>query len=99
MRTLLKVTIPVETGNRTIQDGTLSGVMDQMMNRIKPEAAYALTEDGKRTVLIFFDMKDPSEIPPIAEPFFMKLNAAVQFSPVMNPQELQAGLGKAAKDF
>ena len=35
---------------------------------------------GLRTMLVFFDMKDPSEIPPIVEPFF-SLNAKVDLVP------------------
>jgi hypothetical protein len=39
-----------------------------------------------------FDLKDPSEIPAIAEPFFLNLNAKVEFSPVMNAEDLKKGL-------
>jgi hypothetical protein len=44
-----------------------------------------------------FDMKDASSIPVVAEPFFMGLNADVQFTPVMNADDLKAGLEKAMK--
>lgn len=99
MRMLLRLTIPVEAGNRTILDGTLPQVMESMMNRLKPEAAYFIADHGQRTALIFFDMTNPTEIPGIAEPFFMKLNAAVEFIPAMNAEDLQAGLAEAAKAF
>ncbi len=39
------------------------------MNKLKPEAAYFLPEHGLRSAIMFFDMKDASEIPGIAEPF------------------------------
>ncbi len=41
-----------------------------------------------------FDLKDSSDLPRIAEPFFMGLNATVEFTPVMNADDLKAGLGK-----
>jgi hypothetical protein len=48
-----------------------------------------------RTALIFFDMADSTEIPPAAEPFFMALDAEISFEPVMNADEMRAGVGKA----
>ena len=42
--------------------------------------------------MIVFDMTEPSEIPKVAEGLFNKLNAAVSFHPVMNPEDLKKGL-------
>jgi hypothetical protein len=95
MRTLIKVTIPVEAGNRTIKDGSLPRVVQATLEKLRPEAAYFFTEGGKRTCLMVADLKDPSSIPEIGEPFFMALDAQVEFVPVMNAQELQAGLARA----
>jgi hypothetical protein len=44
-----------------------------------------------------FDLKDPSEIPSIAEPFFLNFNAKVAFCPVMNAEDLQKGLAALQK--
>ena len=99
MRMMLKVTIPVEAGNRTIKDGTLPRTMQSTLERLKPEAAYFLAEDGKRTALFFFDMQDVSQIPVIAEPFFMGMDASLTIVPVMNGEDLQKGLAGAAKNF
>ena len=49
-------------------------------------------EDGKRSGMIVFDMTDPSQIPKIAEPLFMSVNAAVEFLPVMNADDLRRAL-------
>ncbi len=94
MRTMMRVTIPVEAGNRALADGSLAKTIESAMESLKPEAAYFLATGGERSALLFFDLADSSDIPPIAEPFFTKLNASVEFSPVMNAEELQAGLGK-----
>jgi hypothetical protein len=95
MRMLLKVQIPTETGNAAIKDGTLASVVKQALEGLNAEAAYFTAEDGMRTALIFFEMTDSSDIPAAAEPFFSGLNAQVTFSPVMNPEELGAGVAKA----
>ena len=73
MRMMLKV-IPVEAGNKAVKDGTLARTMQRTMERLKPEAAYFLAEDGKRTGLFFFNMQDVSQIPVIAEPLFMGMD-------------------------
>jgi hypothetical protein len=94
MRTMMRVTIPVEAGNRAIADGTLPKTIEAAMESLKPEAAYFVDTGGKRSALLFFDLADASDIPSIAEPFFQNLNASVEFSPVMNAEDLQAGFGK-----
>jgi hypothetical protein len=92
MRTLLKISIPVEQGNKTIIDGTLPQILQNVLGRIQPEAAYFMTMNGKRTGLIVFDLADPSQIPAIGEPLFQGLNAEIEFAPVMNQQDLMKGL-------
>ena len=99
MRMLLRVSIPVETGNAAAKAGTLGSTVEQILADLKPEAAYFFADDeGRRSASIVFDMKDSSEIPALAEPWFLAFNAKVSFRPVMNPQDLaKAGpsIGKA----
>ena len=92
VRTLLKVSLDVEAANKAIKNGVLGQVIDSTIEMIKPEASYFLPEAGKRTAYFFFDLQDSSKIPPIAEPWFMKLHAEVSFIPVMNYDELGKGL-------
>ena len=103
MRMLLRVSIPVEAGNAAAKAGTLGSTVEQILADLKPEAAYFFADDnGHRSGSIVFDMKDTSEIPAVAEPWFLAFNAKVSFRPVMNPQDLaKAGpsIGKAAKQY
>lgn len=94
MRTLLKITVPVEAGNKALQDGSLPRLVHNTLEALHPEAAYFCTEAGQRAAFMVFDLKDPAEIPVIAEPLFLGLNAQVEFLPVMNAQDLQNGLTK-----
>jgi hypothetical protein len=99
MRMLLKVQMEVEAGNRAIKDGSLTETLDRVMGQIQPEAAYFTALDGKRTALIFFDLEDPSQIPSVAEPFFMAVDAAIDIVPAMTPDDVRAGLEQASKSF
>ncbi len=95
MRTMIRITVPVDAGNKAIQDGTLPKTIADTMERLKPESAYFFTDRGVRTSIMIVDFKDVSDIPAIAEPLFMALAAAVEFIPVMNAEELKKGLSKA----
>jgi len=92
MRTLLRITVPVEAGNIAIRDGRLQKLIASNLETLKPEAAYFYPERGQRSAIFVFDMKDSSEIAKIAEPFFLELNATVEYFPVMNPDDLTKGL-------
>jgi hypothetical protein len=94
MRMLMKVQMPTGPGNDAIKDGSLPQIMASSLEALKAEAAYFTAENGMRTALIIFDMTDSSDIPPAAEPFFQGLDAKITLSPVMNAQEMQAGVGK-----
>ena len=92
MRMMLKVTFPTEVGNRVLQDGSFSTIMEEIMSRLKPEAAYFVADRGRRSAMVFFDMQDTSDIPAIAEPLFVGLHAEIELLPVMNIDDLQKGL-------
>jgi len=103
MRMLLRVSIPVETGNAAAKAGTLGSTIEQIVADLKPEAVYFLADDdGQRSCSIVFDMKDTSQIPALAEPWFLAFNAKLLLRPVMNPQDLgTAGpsITKAAQKY
>ena len=96
MRMMARVTVDVEKGNDAIRTGNMAKVIGDFMERAKPEAAYFTAYQGKRTGIFFLDVKDSSQLPPLFEDFFHKLNADIEFTPVMNSDELKAGLGAYA---
>jgi len=101
MRMLMRVSIPVKAGNDAVKGGSLVTVVQKFLAEHKPEAAYFYADDnGQRCCSIVLEMKDTSEIPSLAEPFFLAFNAQVTFRPVMNAQDLAAaapGIEKAVK--
>jgi len=89
MRFMLKVTMPVETGNALARKGTLGSTLNTILQDLKPEAVYFTEIGGQRTAFIVLDMTDTSQIPAIAEPFFIALQASVEFHAVMLPSDLE----------
>ena len=76
MRILLKFDLSLEAGNEAVCSGKIAELNHSLMERIQPEAAYYSTENGKRISYIFFDLKDPSQLPAIAEPLFQDLRCS-----------------------
>ncbi|HET7304958.1 MAG TPA: hypothetical protein VFJ12_10470 [Segeticoccus sp.] len=96
MRCMLKIDVDTDAGNKAISDGTLPKIIQQVMDRTKPEATYYATESGCRSAYLFFDLADPADIPLIAEPLFLHLGARVTIVPAMNSDDLQRGLAQLA---
>jgi len=103
MRMLLRASIPVEIGNAAIKAGTLGSTIEKIVAGLKPEAVYFSPDDnGARSISVVFDMTDSSQLPGIAEPFFLAFNAKVSLRPVMTRQDLAAGaagIAAAVKNF
>lgn len=95
MRMLLTIRLPHETFNTAVVDGSVGTKMKAILDATKPEAVYFTEMNGLRTVVMIVDLKKPSVIPALAEPWFLSFNADVEFHVVMSPEDLQqAGLEK-----
>lgn len=92
MRVMIKFSLPVESGNTAIRTGKLGTVMHQIIDDLKPEAAYFFTTGGERGGLFVVEMQDSSQIADIAERFFFGLNAKVELVPVMSATDLEKAL-------
>ncbi len=95
MRTLVKISLETTAANAAIKSGELAKLIASTMTKLKPEAAYFATDNGRRAAFMVFDMKEPSDIPGIAEPWFMATHASVEFLPVMTAEDVKTGLERA----
>ncbi len=89
MRFLVKARMDTEKANALARQGKLGETVGAILAEQKPEAAYFALEDGKRTAFLFLNLDDPSELPAIAEPWFLAFNAEVESEPAMIAEDLQ----------
>ena len=99
MRTLIRIIPEVEKANEAIANGTFERLLEETMERLRPEAAYFFAEGGRRSANLICDLIDQADIPSIAEPWFMEVNATVEFFPCMNAEDVQRGLAKARENM
>ena len=102
MRFLLKVRMDTEKANDLARQGKLGEVIGAIVAEQKPEAVYFALDNGKRTGFLFLNMDDPSDLPGIAEPWFLAFNAEIEAQLAMVPEDLQkAGpaIEAAVKNF
>lgn len=97
MRTLMQVEIDRDTANELIDEGMMSDVLNRILGNLKPEAAYFHPRNGRRCMTLVVDIPDEASIVPICEPFFMELNASIEFYPCMNADDLQTGFSRLTK--
>ena len=100
MRMTVDFSLPLEPFNSLVKNGTAGQKIQKILADIKPEAVYFSERNGKRGGSMIVNLADPSQIPSIAEPFFLTFDASVEFHVVMGPDELErAGLDDLAKKW
>ena len=88
MRVIMLVQFPIEPFNTATRNGTVGAKMKQILDDLKPEAAYFTERDGRRGGIFVVDMQSSSDIPRFAEPWFLSFNAEVEFRIAMTPEDL-----------
>lgn len=100
MKMLLTVEFPLEPFNSLVRSGKVGEIVGRILETIKPETAYFSEQDGKRGGIFVIDVKNPSDVPFFAEPFFLNFHASCKFRILMSPDDLQkAGLAELGKKW
>ena len=93
MRMIVDMDLPIEPFNTLVRNGKAGEIIGRIMEDLKPEAAYFSERHGKRGGILIVDVASPSDVPRIAEPFFLNFNAELRFRICMSPEDLaNAGL-------
>jgi hypothetical protein len=100
MKMLLTVTMPHEPFNTLVRNGTAGNTLGQILDAMKPEAAYFTEQHGMRCAMFVVNLQSASDVPKFAEPFFLKFEADCEFRILMSPEDLQkAGLEQLGKTW
>jgi hypothetical protein len=100
MRMLVQVKIPPEEFNAAVRDGSVGKKIERILQETKPEAVYFTEYEGQRGAVMIVDLKDSSQVPFFAEPWFLLFNADVEFHVAMTPEDLgRAGLDALGKKW
>jgi hypothetical protein len=91
MKVLLFVTFPHQPFNAAVKDGSVGAKLNRILEAIKPEAVYFTELHGQRTAVLAVNLPDASQIPSLAEPWFLTFEADVEVRPFMGPDDLKKG--------
>jgi hypothetical protein len=94
MRVLVRAKIPIDAGNKMVQDPNFLKNLEQYMNKVKPEAAYFMPIDGDRAMAFIININNDYEMPSIVEPLFQEMGAKVEVVPVVNFDDLKKGISQ-----
>lgn len=100
MRMIMHVTMPHESFNTAIRDGSVGSTLNRILDDLKPETALFTERNGHRGGFMVVDVADASDIPRLAEPWFLAFGADVEFRVAMTPDDLsRAGLDALGKTW
>lgn len=89
MRILLSIRIPHEPFNTSVRQGTSGTILKRILEDAKPEAVYFTEQDGRRGCVMVVNLNDASDIPALAEPWFLNFQADCEFRVAMTPEDLE----------
>jgi hypothetical protein len=92
MRVMVRFSFSADAGNAAIRTGKLEKVFRQLIEDLKPEAAYFHAVEGDRGGFFVVNMQESSQIADIAERLFYGVNAKIELVPVMTADDLRKGL-------
>jgi hypothetical protein len=97
MKFIVEASFPLEPFNSYVRTGVAGQKIGQVLDSIKPEAAYFTDNGVGRGALLIVDLPDMSHVPHVTEPLMLTFDAAVHYRIAISPADLQsAGLERYA---
>jgi uncharacterized Fe-S cluster-containing protein len=84
MKLMMTIKIPVEHGNQAVKDGSMAKAFENLMDKIKPEAAYFSMLDGYRAAYLVYELDEQYKLLDLHEPMFAAMGALIDERPVLN---------------
>jgi hypothetical protein len=92
MRVMVSFTFPTDSGNEAVKSGRMDKILPQIMEDLKPEAAYFYPHNGLRSGHFIVNMEDSSQILEVGERLRFGVGGTVEMTPVMNAEDIQKGM-------
>ena len=89
MRLMMTIRIPVEHGNKAIQDGSMGKAFERLFEAVKPEATYFSMLDGYRAAYIVYELDEQYKLLDLHEPLFAAMGALIDERPVLNWDDME----------
>jgi hypothetical protein len=100
MKFVVEIMIPNEPFNTFVREGTAGQKIRRVLEETRPEAIYFTTQDHHRGGVAIYNLNDASQIPGIAEPWFLSFDATMDARPCMTPEDLgKSGLDQIGKKW
>jgi hypothetical protein len=96
---MVKFRFPTDNGNDLLKGGRMDKILPQIMEDLKPEAAYFYPEEGLRAGHFIVQVDDSSQILEIGERLWLGLGGDVEMVPVMAPEDLQKLFPRSRESF
>jgi hypothetical protein len=100
MKMLMHVTFPNEPFNALVKKGTVTILLEEILEEIKPFSIWFTEENGMRAAILIINVTNASGVPFYSEPFYLNFDAEIHFRIVMSPEDLKdSGLEAMGKKW
>jgi hypothetical protein len=95
VKILFNITFPVERFNELARKGTAGQKLASILEATKPESIYFTGNQSGRGAVAVYDCVDGSQVPAVAEPWFLTFDAQIEYSVAISGEEMVVLVGRS----